>query len=442
MTAPIRSTPSIFSRLFSGTISTSTKHDALRGRCGIGRWCGCVSLLLCVIVIGPTQAADPIVPHDRIPDQPITETQDKLLTLAFESVSKMPLIPHHKDRARYQSEVVDVCLQLDQPRRTYEYALKIQNWRRGGALADYVIYCRKHGANDGLTALLERADRAAANPGQQWRRDYVRVRIAKAYTLMGLDDKAQEYATGVVDSEIGKLEQLHAKRADEKQFEDLMQSFDLALEKREYNLLINALETCVLLYERFYDDAERRKRVMEVIDRIYTQEKMPIFTQMDVFLGLTEVALDHEDQVSAKLWFDKAFAAFKNASWPVENYITIISRLARYRGRVGGADKAREDLKGAMDLFNDEKQRRTIDSIDRAGVLRKVAETYFALGDEEEAARIYHRAVKLGADNPNARIRAIDLSQACLSMALNGFEPDAKLWTQMQQINEGLGPPW
>lgn len=399
-------------------------------------------LILGASPVRAVEKAPPPMTPDKVPDQPITDTQGKLFEIAFESVSKMPLMPHHKDRARYQHNVVDQCFEVNQPQRALRYARRIENWRRGACLAEYVIYCRQRGANTGLVKLLNEADQAAINPGQQWRRDYVRVRIAKAYTLMGMEDRAKAYEDGVVEAETGIVDHARAQIADQKRFEELMTAVDRAIATKHYNVLINSLGTCMQLYDRFYKNQERRDKVADVVRLVLKDENLPIFNQIDIYLELTDVALKYHDRDTAKKWFKKTLAVFKFARWSPMDYIKTISRLARYKGVLGQPNQAREDLKKAMDIYNNKKHIRTISMIKRAGVLRAVAEAYQALGQTVEAMRIYRMAVEVGADNPNARVRAIDLSETCLSMALCDVEPDAKLWHRLNEINEGLRPPW
>jgi len=78
----------------------------------------------------------------------------------------------------------------------------------------------------------------------------------------------------------------------------------------------------------------------------------------------------------------------------------------------------------------------------RAGALRPVAEAYHALGDAKTALAIYRIAVDDGAENPNARPRAEDLTETCISMAVRGVQPDERLLTRIRQIEAGLREPW
>lgn len=81
-------------------------------------------------------------------------------------------------------------------------------------------------------------------------------------------------------------------------------------------------------------------------------------------------------------------------------------------------------------------------NIYHAEAIRPMAEAYHAMGDTESALDIYRQAIEEGMENPNSRPRAEDLSETCLSMALNGVEPGAELLDRISQIAENLGQPW
>ena len=84
----------------------------------------------------------------------------------------------------------------------------------------------------------------------------------------------------------------------------------------------------------------------------------------------------------------------------------------------------------------------SIVNIDRADVLRSLAETYQVLGDSMTSLSVYRQVIEEGMINPNSRPRAEDLSTTCCSMAILAVEPDSQLWTRIHQIREGLGQPW
>ena len=71
------------------------------------------------------QAGTSHVAVATIADSPLAEYQKELLDLAFDTASTFPTVPHVKNRARAQGEVVQACFELDQPQRA-----RLAVWQR------------------------------------------------------------------------------------------------------------------------------------------------------------------------------------------------------------------------------------------------------------------------------------------------------------------------
>ena len=87
------------------------------------------------------------IKEDTLPYKPLFVFQIKLLDIAFESATAIPVNPHLKDRSKAQENVIETCLRLDQPKRALAYIEKIENWRRGLCYANLAFYYAKQGYN-------------------------------------------------------------------------------------------------------------------------------------------------------------------------------------------------------------------------------------------------------------------------------------------------------
>jgi hypothetical protein len=87
-------------------------------------------------------------------------------------------------------------------------------------------------------------------------------------------------------------------------------------------------------------------------------------------------------------------------------------------------------------------QREGISSMDRADAVIPLAEAYAVIGDSGQALEMYKLALRDGSENPNARVRAIDLAALSSSMAVHGVMPDAQLRARMKEVRNGLSDPW
>jgi len=380
-------------------------------------------------------------------DQPLAAWRIELLDLAFRAASALPLQPHIKNRSRAQEQVVTDSLALDQPRRAAGYIERIANWRRGAGYADLAFHLAESGETETVQAWLDLALEAAVSAekddnalesAQEWKRDRIRARIAQTYAWLGQKSEAARVAAGVVDSESGKVAVVEAMHAPAEAFDAQMAELDQVIATGSFDQVRNALEACARLCDRFYADVERRSRAEEKIKASWG--KLPIQVRLELLMQLIGFALDHADPDKALALIEEAHALLDSERWTPDHQIPLAARLATLRHRAGETEKARSEITAARALFDAQRER--IVNIDRAGVLRALAEVYASIGDVESALELYARAVEAGVENPNSRPRAEDLAATCRSMACNGVEPGAELLARMVDIHEHLGVPW
>jgi tetratricopeptide (TPR) repeat protein len=283
------------------------------------------------------------------------------------------------------------------------------------------------------------ADRLAEEDAmQEWRRDRIRVKIARTLVWLGQTEQADQLAAGVVDSELGKLEAVKATLIDEDAFEEEIETLHGLVALGNFDRLRNALETLPQLFNRFYDNSDRRRRAEEKIKTCWM--RLPLTVRIEAMMELVGFALDHGDQGKALELLKEAQLTMERARWTPEDEIPLKARLAALGYQAGDREHARNETDAALSMFD--ARRDQIVDIDRAGALRPIAEAYQMLGESMAALAVYKRAVQEGVANRNSRPRAEDLSSTCRSMALNGVEPDSDLWARMFQVHDSLGQPW
>jgi hypothetical protein len=402
-----------------------------------------MSLTLASALFLLTAVADPQVRADQpavaaVPvDSTLAAFQGELLDIAFESATAIPLKPHHKDRARAQEAVVTTCLELGQPQRALRCIERIDGWRRGAAYADLAFYCARHGYTAEAQGYLDLAGQVARGV-EDWRRDNIRVRIARAHVWLGQERQARELEAGIDPAEAGKVAGARATRSDPESFDRQVTELDGLVASGHFDTLRNALGSYADLYNRIYDDAARRAQVEERIKASWST--LPLFIRIDLLMKLADSAIAHSDQGKAIELVNEAQLLFDGAEWLLERRIPLAGKLAEVRYRAGDTAKAQADAVAALAIFDTDGLQ--IVDIYRAGALRPLAEAFHSMGDTAAAIAVYTRAVEAGVANPNSRPRAEDLSATCGSMARNGVEPDAELWTRIRRVSAGLGPPW
>ncbi len=370
-------------------------------------------------------------------DSSIDYHQHQLLDLAFETASLIPLKPHIKDRSRKQEEVILACLELGLPNKALGLIPQIENWREGACYADLAIYCINNGDNQAGLGLLPLA-KTISSQTEDWRRDRIRVKIAKAYTLLGENEKAQQFNQDVDDSESGKVIGAQASLCDNDTFDETVAALDQQISMGIFDLVKNSLFAYKELFKCFYNDETKRELIYKKI--VDSWSVMPQLIRIQLLEQLAEIAIEHADYENAIRHINRASQALSSQHWPQEHQIPAAAQLARLRHRAGDTVKAKADADQLKLNYKD--NRESIVNIWRAGALRPLAEAYHAMGDKLAANQMYQTALDESVENPNSRPRAEDLISTCVSMALHSFEPDDELWQRIKQIYKHLGQPW
>lgn len=413
-----------------------------------------VALLACAASACSESHAGSAVPPAAVvaTDRALAPWRAELLDLAFESASAMPLMPHVKNRSRAQEAVVAAALELEQTELALRYAARIENWRRGKCYADVAYHLARAGRTAHVQDHLDAAQAIADGGGlgraplpsdsietpQEWRRDRIRASMARTYLALGHEAKAAAAAAGAVESETGPIEAEEARVAGADDFDARMDELAALVATGSFDPIRAALGAYAALYDRWYDDAERRARIADAVASGGT--KLPPQVRVECWIELAGIALAHDDSPEALAVVGAAQALLVPSAGSAEQDVPLRARLATLRFRAGDLERARRDADDALAAY--EVDRDGIVNIYRAGVLRPLAETYLALGDRERAAALYARVVEEGVENPNARPRAEDLAATAASMAVRGFEPDATLAARLRAVRAGLRDPW
>lgn len=392
-----------------------------------------LSATVCLLIFTVTGA-----PAAAPGNAPAPDYQRALLALAFETASAIPHKPHIKDRSRTQQMVVEACLELGQLGSAEAYARRIDNWRRGAALADLAYHLARAGQTDGLDGYLDEAQAAMDLADQDWRRDRIRVKIARVHDQLGRAEKADQFAAHVEDSEAGKRTAAQVDSMDKRDFDKVVGQVDELVGRGNFDVTRNSLAVYSNLYGRFYDDVQKRKLLRDRMTGAVAN--FPVILRLRLLLDLADHAVDHGDQSGALELVNGAAVLLDEHSWPLENRVELGAEIAGLRYQAGDQQRARNDADALWADYQADGQK--IVNIWRAGALRPLAEAYQVMGDTEMALAVYERALAEGVVNPNSRPRAEDLAATCVSMALNRVDPDETLWAKIRRIHEGLGNPW
>ncbi len=376
-------------------------------------------------------------------DGPLSTAQRELLDVAFRAASALPVDPHLKTRSRLQEAVVAAALRLQQPVLARSYAQGIGNWRRGACAADLACYYATHDRPDDTLLHLEEAQRIADTTElegdvQAWRRDRIRAKIAATHLLLGHDETARLMANGVGDSETGHVETVKARTMAEDRVGDYLVHLDQQFERGNLEQARAGLDACTHLFDRFYSNVERREQTEARVRSAYP--KLPPQIRLELLQRLVVSALDHADHSKALALVSEAQELVDKSRWLLEDHVRWLAQLAALRDRAGAHAQAQHQIGVALAMFD--RGRDQIMNIERADVLRAVAEATWSMRDPAAALAVYQRALEAGVENPNSRPRAEDLSATCLSLALNDVAANGALRARITDILNGLGHPW
>ncbi|MFA5293883.1 MAG: hypothetical protein WC496_12755 [Phycisphaerae bacterium] len=396
-----------------------------------------MSVFLLLVVTGCNKKIQKDVPLDK----PISEFQSELLNIAFETATSIPVDPHIKDRSKAQEAVVDVCLKLDQARLAAAYAERIDDWRRGLCYADIAFYCAEQGYTDSAEKYIEFAGSVAEkSTGQKWQTDRIKTKIAQTYALLKQTEKAERYNSDLTNSETGKFQSAKISVSDANSFDAQVEALDSLIDRGDFDVIRNTLQAYAVLFDRFYDNAERRSLAEEKIRTALEKYKLPGFIFLELLADISQSYIEHNDPNKALELVNEAKFILDNSQWPLEQLIKYRTMLTELRFRAGETEKALGDADAILNLYNEKKN--LIINIYRAEAFRRIARMYSSMGNTQAALSVYKLAVEAGVENPNSRPRAEDLSATCCSMVLYAVEPDAELWSRIRQISESLGAPW
>ncbi|MBI1335804.1 MAG: hypothetical protein GC164_02450 [Phycisphaera sp.] len=373
-------------------------------------------------------------------DQPLDEYRKKLLTVAFETATEIPAYPHIKTRSRMQYLVTQACLQLGQTQPVEKSLLKIENWRRGSVMADLAIYRLQHGSHEGVEKLIQDAQVISLAADQDWRKSEIVSKCVKARILLGQKEQAIKDQTDAIEPmHQGGVASDMATKPGEDSYRAQMQALaSVTGNLTVFDTVMSAMGSYLEIYRANYHDDQRRKEIEEQV--LGKFEAIPLIKQIDILLEMSAVCAQSGDPAHGLGFVNQAQVKIDSVAWDTEYYIPMIGRLAGARARCGDVDKAREQADAMVRMF-DEKHG-DIMTFDQAGALRPVAESYLQMSDPGRSLEVYRKVIEVGAINPNARCRAEDLVATCLSLALQGLEPDSQMWTRIGEIKRGLGDPW
>lgn len=365
------------------------------------------------------------------------QVRDALLEQAFEIASSIPVTPHARDRARVQEDVALGALRLgllDQARR---YAVQIEGWRGGEAMA---LIGRAHAARGDQQRARECATVAALLVGSErsWQNERVLALLACLWLDLGDDAQAAKLVADLSPEHLGTYQAARTARIPDAALEAQLAVFDAAVASGSFDVARTAVDGYAALLARSTGDAQRREAVLASARRAI--KSLPLDLQVSRSASLAEELAGKGMTAPAQALLADATAVYAQVKWDAEDFAPLGAELVRARIALGDREGARTELRRlGAELDRVEP---TIVNLRRGISLRALAEAWALLGDAGAARALYARALEAGALNPNSRPRAEDLSATCLSLGVARVEPTPEMTRRIEQIRAALADPW
>jgi tetratricopeptide (TPR) repeat protein len=344
---------------------------------------------------------------------------------------------HERIKSRLQREVAATAIELGMVDTALRHAEAIKDWRRAEVMALAAQALARSGEPDRATALLQGALEGSAGT-EGWMREQLLTEIAIGLAALGDVDQARQFAGQVPQERTGRVE---AELVSGTSLEDLdrqCDAFDAAIATKAFDVVRSGVEGYLAVWKRVPGDGVRVARAEKAIRD--AAPGLPIDLQIELRVRMADrlAAVGRRDDAAAEL--AQACEQFRNYDFTPDTVGVIARDLARGLLRQGQPGQARRVIQDTLARYRSDTSE--VVDIDRADVLRPLAEAMVDAGDRDEALRIWRLALEAGALNPNARPRAEDLCLTCLSMVRSGVEPPADMRATIRSIRSGLKAPW
>jgi tetratricopeptide (TPR) repeat protein len=358
---------------------------------------------------------------------------DEAMTVA----SSLEARAHERVKSRLQREVAAVAIDLGMIEAALRYASVIQDWRRAEVTALVAQALARSGESDRAALLVREALEGSAGT-DGWMRERLLTEVAVALALLGEVDQARQFAGQVPQELTGRVE---AALVPDTSLEDLDRqcaAFDAAIATKAFDVVRSGVDGYLAVWERVPEDGVRVARAERAIRQ--AAPGLPIDLQIELRIRLADRLLASGRRDDAAEELAQASEQFRTCDFTPDTIGRIARDLARAFLRLGQPGQARRVIQETFARYQADPE--DVVDIDRADVLRPLAEALVDTGDHDQALHIWRLALEVGSLNPNARPRAEDLCLTCLSMVRSGVEPPEDLQSTIRSIRSGLKAPW
>jgi tetratricopeptide (TPR) repeat protein len=343
-----------------------------------------------------------------------------------------------KDRAKAQELALAGYLAAGAYDEAGRAAAVIEGWRRGVVYADLASALARDGRTSEARSWVDKAEEVRTTV-DGWQNPRISAHVAEALAAIGDPDKAFDIASALAAQD--PVQYAGRAGATEALALGLDGDLDAAMKKLQELEGNNDLDVAwwrtsgyLALARREQSPASSRLAALDAARA--SAAVLPVERRVEAWLETASlydaVGRAREGRSAVKA----ALGAVEAEGVGTSERIPYVIEIGRAWGALREPKRARQALVQAEGLVPQ------AISIDRPGLLARIASGYRRIPDAPRARRLDEQAIEAAAQMPLSRPRALALSAICRQMGRDQVVPDPALRARLDHLLAGLGDPW
>jgi tetratricopeptide (TPR) repeat protein len=360
---------------------------------------------------------------------------DRLLSLDYAFRFASAIHDDPKDRAKAQELALEAYTAEGAYDVVAQRAEQIDGWRRGLVYADLATVLARQGRAAEARANIDKAEAVRATV-EGWQNPRISAHVAEAWALLGETEKAAVITAGLATADpiqyAGRATATDAVALATKG--EFQQAFArlLALEEND-DIDVASARTNGYLALAENENAPLKGRQKALDAARASALRLPLELRVDALLRVAAQSAALGRARNGRSAVSAALSAVEDGAPASSERIPYLIEIGRAWARLGEPQKAREALERAGTFVNGAL------SIDRPGLLARIASGYRQIPDEARARSFVLTAMDAAAEMPLSRPRALSLSAICRQMGQDGVTPEGEVRARLDALLAGLG---
>lgn len=347
--------------------------------------------------------------------------------------------PDPKDKAKAQEDVVRELSMIDALfDAALERAASVEGWRRGVVYADLATIAAERGDVELARKLIGRAE-AVRSGVKGWQNPRIAAHIAKALAAMGDKDRSREVASHLAEEDpqqyTGRAVATSAVAlARQGDFDGAMKNLAALEDEGDVYIAWWRWQGYMDLSRMDSLTVEQRLEALEAARE--AAEGVAGWKQAQTLQTAAEELLEFGKKKPARESLKKADAIVEALPDTHPAKTPMLAMQARAWSKLGNSERANTLLEQAEALVPE-----TL-VIEQPAIYGYIGGTYWDIGDEKEAWRLFDQALESAKSLVNARPRALAVVAICRTLGRHGVPLNETTRARFDGLFNGLRDPW